>query len=533
MSAARGTDYDVLVVGAGIGGIYACHRLTDIGLRVLGVEGADDVGGVWFHNRYPGARVDLEGLWYCYHDADLYREWQWTERYPAQPELQRYLSHAADRWKVRDSFRFQTWLRAASWDEAGHRWLATLHTGETVSTRFLIMTTGQLSIARPPAFPGLEEFQGEWVQTANWPDPGPELDGRKIGIIGTSASGVQAIPHLARAAEQLTAFQRTPHYVAPAHNRPLDPERIAQHVARVDRLWAEVIAHPGGTDIPLPAGPAADFDEAQRAALLDARWAYGAHAMTTVFSDQSTDQAVNDIVAEYMRDKIRRTVNSAADAERMIPRAYPLGTHRMAVDIGYYETFNRDNVELVSLLENPIERITRTGVQLRDGHVELDLLVLATGFQPFVGALYQSHLSGVDGVPMAEHWQRGPMAYLGLLTTQFPNLFLPTGPGSPSVLANMFAGNEHHVELIVDLVTHMQANGHTKVEASAVEEERWKADLDRLSRPLLRYEFDNYMVHVNHDDGSRVFMPYPGGFNRYVEICEHRFAADHFGFEFS
>jgi cation diffusion facilitator CzcD-associated flavoprotein CzcO len=529
---AQQVDYDAVVVGAGIGGIYACHRLVDSGLSVLGIEGAADVGGVWFHNRYPGARVDLEGLWYCYHDPELYREWQWTERYPAQPELLRYLSHAADRWQVRDCFRFQTWLRAASWDEAGHRWMATLNTGQIVSARYLVMTTGQLTVARPPAFPGLEDFQGEWVTTAHWPEPGPHLDGRRIGIIGTSASGVQAIPHLARAAEHLTVFQRTPHYVAPAHNHPLDPERVAQHVGRADRLWAEVITHPGGTDLPLPTGPAADFDETQRTMLLDGAWAYGAHAMNTVFSDQGTDQAVNDIVAEYMRDKIRATVTSPVDAERLMPRAYPIGTHRLAVDIGYYESFNRDNVDLVSLLENPIERITRSGVQLRDGHVDLDLLVLATGFQPFVGAIYHSHITGAGGVPMPTHWQHGPMAYLGLMTSEFPNLFLPTGPGSPSVLANMFAGNEHHVDLIVELVTHMQNHGHTKVEATADEEDRWKTEVDRLSRPLLRYGFDNYMVHVN-PDSSRVFMPYPGGFNRYVDICAQRFAADHLGFEFS
>jgi cation diffusion facilitator CzcD-associated flavoprotein CzcO len=527
------TDYDVIVVGAGIGGIYACHRLTDSGMSVLGIEGASSVGGVWYHNGYPGARVDLEGLWYCYHDPALYRDWKWTERYPAQPELLRYLNHAADRWDVRSRFQFRTWLRSADWDEAGHRWLATLDSGQRVSARFLIMTTGQLTVARPPVFPGLEDFDGEWVRTAHWPDPSPDLAGRRIGIVGTSASGVQAIPHLARAAEHLTVFQRTPHYVAPAHNGPLDPERIAQHVNRADRLWTEVIAHPGGTDLPLPAGPAADFDEAARRALLDARWAYGAHAMTSVFTDQGTDLAVNEIVAEYMRDKIRATVSAPSDAERLIPRAYPVGTHRLAVDVGYYETFNNANVDLVSLLENPIERVTRTGIQLREGHVELDLLILATGFQPFVGALYQSHLSGVGEVPMATHWERGPMAYLGLMTNEFPNLFMPTGPGSPSVLANMFAGNEHHVELIVDLIEHMAASGHTRVEAAVEDEQRWKAEMDRLARPLLRYEVNNYMVHVNDDDGSRVFMPYPGGFNRYVETCERVVDEGYRGFEFA
>ncbi|HUA94950.1 MAG TPA: NAD(P)/FAD-dependent oxidoreductase, partial [Acidimicrobiales bacterium] len=381
--------------------------------------------------------------------------------------------------------------------------------------------------------PGLSDFTGEVVRTAHWPEPGPVLDGRRIGLIGTSASGVQSAPHLAEAAAHLTIFQRTPHYSAPAHNVMLDPARIDAHLARAETLWEEIVAHPGGTDIPLPAGRARNFTAAEQLEILEARWAYGAHALGSVFTDQGTDAEVNEIVASYVRGKIAEKIGTKELAERVMPTAYPIGTHRLAVDVSYYETFNRDNVTLVSLLDDPIDRIVPTGVRLRSGRVvELDLLVLATGFHSITGALYAATLTGVAGVALRDHWARGPMAYLGLMTRGFPNLFLPTGPGSPSVLANMFADNEQHIDLAAGVIEHMAAQGFTTVQPTAEAEEWWRQEMRAVSEPLLRYRVDNYMVHVNADDQSRVFMPYPGGFDRFVRACDEVVAAGFEGFEF-
>ena len=523
---------DVVVVGAGIGGIYATHRFVQCGLSVIGIEGASDVGGVWYHNRYPGARVDLEGLHYCYHDPEIYREWEWKERYPGQPELLSYLNFAADKWDIRRYFRFDTWVTGAHWDPDQGCYEVTTHRGDVIHGRFLVMASGPLSAARMPNIPGLEDFRGEVIRTAHWPTHEVNLRDKRIGIIGTSASGVQAIPHLAEAASHLYVFQRTAHYSAPAHNGPLPEERQADFKRRAEHLWEELSRHPGGTDIPMAVGPAANFTPSEQQALLEERWAYGGHTMASVFTDQGFDWEANGVVAEFFRSKIRQTVKTRKVAELLMPRAYPVGTHRLCVDVNYYETYNRDNVTLVSLLENPIDHFTDTGVQTADSFIELDVLILATGFIAITGALFNANITDGKGVSLREHWQRGPHTYLGLTTRGFPNLFLLTGPGSPSVLANMFADNEQHVEYLVSLFAYMAERGYHRVEPTDEAQVGWMRFVDDAASRMLRYQVTNYMLHENADDGSKVFMPYPGGFDRYVQLC-NEIASDNWrGFDF-
>jgi len=523
---------DVVVVGAGIAGIAATHRLQQAGLSVLGLEKADGVGGVWYHNRYPGARVDLEGIYYSYFDPQLYREWQWKDRYPGQPELLAYLNFAADRWDVKRLYQFNTTMTGAQWDATDHRYTVTTDTGLTVRTRFLVMATGPLSQPRQPNFPGLDTFQGEWHLTAQWPREPVAVAGRRVGVVGTSATGVQVIPILAEQAEHLTVFQRTPNYSVPAHNGPADPQRHAEHVARIDQLWQEVLKHPGGTDLPLAVAPTTQLTPEERQAILDERWAYGGHAMQSVFTDQGVDPAANEIIAEYVRAKVRELVHDPVLAEKLTPRSYPFGTRRLCVDTNYYQTFNRDNVTLVDLREDPIETFTPKGIRTRSGEVELDLVVFATGFLPFTGSLYPANIRNECGEGLPQFWARGPRTFLGLMVHGLPNMFLLTGPGSPSVLANFFPSATHQAELLATVFAHMAEHGYTRVEASEEAQAQWSEHCAEVAAPTLRLKTENYMVHVN-DDGSRVFIPYYGGFDRYVRACAEVEANGLRGFEFA
>jgi cyclohexanone monooxygenase len=524
-------DVDAIVVGAGIGGVYAVHKLRQLGVSVVGLEGSGGVGGVWYHNRYPGARTDLEALWYSWHVPDIQRAWRWSERYPAQPELLAYIEFAADLWGVRDHFRFDTWVRSASWDDDARTWTVHVDGGAALTCRWLVLSTGALSHAREPAIAGVDDFDGLLLRTAHWPHRPPALAGKRIGIVGTASTGVQAVTHLAEVAAHLYVLQRTPHYSAPAQNHPLDDDLMAAHAARADTMWAEVKASRSGTAIPPPPGPAKEFGDEERRALLDARWAFGGHAMTSVFSDQGVDVDVSELVAEFVREKIKAKVHTAALCQRVLPGAYPLGVRRLAVDTGYYEALGRDNVTLVSLWENPIERIVPGGVQLHDGRLDLDVLVLATGFDAITGAFDAIDITGVGGTTLRQHWRRGPMAHLGLMTSGFPNLFLETGPGSTAGMSNLFPCSQHHGEVIADMVGYMVDHDLTRVEPSAEAEDWWRQEVAVAATGILRNRFDNQLIYVDPDDQRRTFMSYAGGFGRYVQIWEETADAGYKGFD--
>lgn len=526
-------DVDVVVVGAGMGGIYAVHRFTSEGLTVAGFEGAPDVGGVWYHNRYPGARVDVESYDYCFFfDPELYRDWKWTERYPAQPEILAYLNHVTDRYDVRRHFTFDTWVDGAQWDASANLYRISTDTGEVITTRYLVMTTGQLSKARKPGFAGLDDFEGEWVQTSHWPERQVQLEGRRVGVVGTGSSGSQAITEIARHAEHLHVFQRTPNYGIPARNGPLDQEKYAQYAEHVEEGWAEILAHPAAARLPMFEGMSTEFTPDLQQELLEKRWAIGGQAINATFLDQGRDRAANDLVANFVRDKVREIVQDPELAEKLVPDAYPIGTRRLAVTTDYYETYNRDNVTLVDVRETPIERITPKGILTSDGtEHELDLIVFALGFNAFTGALDNANIRNEEGKQPSDYWKRGPKTYLGLMTHGFPNLFIVTGPGSPSVLANMIVDNVQHADFIADLLLHMKSHGYVRVEPQEDAQEEWSAHVQEVA-PAIRLATDNYMVHVN-DDGSRIFMPYAGGFNRYLQAVEKVVANEYEGFDLS
>jgi cation diffusion facilitator CzcD-associated flavoprotein CzcO len=507
--------FDVIVVGAGPGGIYAVHRFAQLGLTVLGIEAGGGVGGVWYHNRYPGARVDVDSLEYSYQFSPaIARRWRWTERYAAQPELAAYFDLVADNLNVRRRFLFNTRVASAAWEPARRAWHISTDSRLSLSCRYLIMATGNLSAARRPDFAGLDRFRGQLVQSSHWPEEEVSLGAKRVGVIGTGSSGVQVATALASQVGQLYVFQRTANYSVPAQNRVLDGS--IQKV-RAERLAAErqvLLARPAGTSILRPEHPADYYSPAEQQALLERQWVHGGQGMNAVFSDQGVDPAVNQIVSEFARNKIRETVKDQDLAEALCPR-YPIGTRRLILDTGYYEIFNQDNVTLVNLASDPLLDVTASGLRTRSRLYELDVIVCALGFKAFSGALNEAGIANQDGVTFAEAWSEGPRTLLGLMSRQFPNLFLPTGAGSPSVLVNMILLNEFHMDWIADCISYLEERGLSTIVPTEEGEELWTAEVAEISAQLLRRQVDNYMVHVNQD-GSRVFMPYAGGLDRYV-----------------
>lgn len=525
--------YDVVVVGGGTGGIYAVHQFTEQGLSVLGIEAAPDVGGVWYHNAYPGARVDLESYYYCYmFDPDLYREWKWSDRYASQSELLAYLNHVADKYDIRRHYRFNTWMNGATWDPERSFYTVTTDSGDAFTCRYLVLTAGQLSSPRDPDFEGLEDFRGERVQTSRWPRIPIEFRDRRVGVIGTGSSGVQVVTELSDKVEHLYVFQRTAHYSVPAHNGPMDREFYDQLGSRVHDTWGRILRTKTGTLAPPVLGKASDYDEAEQQRLLEERWAFGGQSMIALFADQGTDHEANTVVSEFVRAKIRDRVNDPEVAEKLVP-TYPIGVRRVAVDTGYYESFNRENVTLVDVKADPIKCITPTGIQTQSARYDLDVIIFAIGFVAFFGPLDQANVRNEYGKTPRDGWTRGPQTYLGLMTSGFPNLFLITGPGATGVLANVNATNVQQLDFVADMIRYMKRSGYVRVEADEDAQRVWTDHVNEVSEAMIRRQVDNYMVHVNHDDNTRIFMPYAAGFDRYVKHCDDVIAASWRGFNFS
>ena len=507
-------EFDVVVVGAGLGGIYATYRMHQLGFRTLCLEAACGIGGVWHHNRYPGARVDVESVDYCYQfDEDLYRSWQWSERFAAQPEILNYLNHAVDFLGIRHLIRLNTRMESARWmpEESVYSVVAG---GLELRTRFLVMATGNLSQPRVPDIPGLSAFRNPWVVTSAWPDAPVEVRGKRVGVLGTGSSGVQVVAAIASEVAELTVFQRTPNYSVPARNgRTAQSGREGRKVAEVrDELWQQpnpVLAfHPGR--------PMATYSPEDRLARLEEQWAAGAHEMALAFSDQATDAGVNQVVSDFVREKIRQVVADPDVAEALCPLDHPIGTRRLIIDTGYYECFNRANVHLVDLRQEPLLGFTGDGLETASREYELDLMVFATGFDAFTGSLVAANVSNDAGDTLCADWDEGPRTFFGLMSDRFPNLFFLTGPGSPSVLANLFPGNELHVEWVGELLEHMREAGLATVVPTSASVEAWGAVVARAAEGLLRVGVSNYMVHVA-PSGRRVFMPWAGGFGNYAE----------------
>jgi cyclohexanone monooxygenase len=523
---------DAVIVGAGFAGLYMLHRLRGIGLSARVVEAAGGVGGTWYWNRYPGARCDIESLEYQYgFDDELPREWKWTERYATQPEILAYLNHVADRFDLRRDIQLETRVTKARFDEADVRWEIETDRGDRFSARFCIMATGCLSAPKKPDFKGLDSFEGEWYHTGNWPHEGVDFTGKRVGVVGTGSSAIQAIPLIARQAQHLTVFQRTANFSVPAHNGPIDPayersmtERYAETRARARQSRVGILA---GTpnDQPALATP-----EAARREEFETRWRQGGFAIAGAFSDLMINEAANETAAEFVRSKIRETVKDPATAELLCPKDYPFATKRLCVDTEYFETFNRDNVSLVDIKRAPIEEITATGLRTQDAEYELDCLVFATGFDAMTGALLAIDIRGRGDARLDEKWAAGPRSYLGLQMAGFPNLFMITGPGSPSVLANMAVAIEQHVDWIADCAEYLLEHGMRTIEATVEAEDAWVEHVNAVANFTLFPRANSWYVGANVPGKPRVFMPYVGGLNTYVQKCDQVVANGYEGF---
>ncbi len=528
-----GADPDVVVVGAGFAGMYLLHRLRGLGLTVQVIEAAADVGGTWWWNRYPGARCDIESMDYSYSfSPELEQEWDWTERYATQPEILAYANHVADRFDLRRDIRFETRVTAATWDAASARWSVETDAGDRVDARFLVMAVGCLSAAKLPEIDGIESFSGPTYHTGRWPHEGVDVSGQRVGVIGTGSSGIQSIPLLAEQAEHLTVFQRTPNFAVPAKNAPLDPEFVAERKAnyRAHRETLRTLTR-GGVVVAEPTESASQVDDATREARFEAGWESGQlFGLLGSFDDLMLDRESNAKAVDFTRRRIAEIVDDPVVAERLSPSTYPFGAKRVCLDTGYYATYNRSNVDLVDLQETPIEAITPVGVRTTDREYELDVLVFATGFDAMTGALLAPDIRGVGGQLLRDAWSAGPRTYLGLASAGFPNLFMITGPGSPSVLTNMLVSIEQHVEWVTDCIETMDREGWATIEPELAAQDEWVDHVNELASYTLFGEGNSWYLGANVPGKPRVFMPYLGGVAGYRQICDGVVADGYRGF---
>jgi cyclohexanone monooxygenase len=523
---------DAVVVGAGFAGLYAHHRLRRLGLSIRGFEGAADVGGTWWWNRYPGARCDVESMDYSYSFShELEQNWTWSERYATQPEILRYVNHVADRFDLRRDIQFETRVTAATWDEAAQRWGVVTDRGDRVSAQFCIMATGCLSEAKQPEIDGIDTFGGDIFHTGRWPHEGVDFSGLRVGVIGTGSSGIQSIPVIARQAAHVTVFQRTPNFTMPAKNAPLDPEAIRARKARAREHRQAMRESRAGVVVPMPEDSALRVDDEAREAQFEKAWESGTlYGMVAAFNDLLVDRDANDTAAAYVRARISEVVDDPEVAERLSPRNHPFGTKRPCLDTDYYVTYNRDNVTLVDVRSTPIAAITPTGIRTATDEFAVDAIVFATGFDAMTGPLLRPDITGAGGVKLRDKWAGGPRTYLGIATAGFPNLFTITGPGSPSVLVNMLVAIEQHVDWVGDCISYLRTRHLASIDATAEAEDDWVDHVNAVANLTLFPTANSWYMGANVPGKPRVFMPYIGGLPRYTETCDAVAADDYRGF---
>ena len=531
-------NYDVVVVGAGFSGMYLVKKLRDLGLNFVILEQGGDVGGTWYWNRYPGARCDIPTVEYSYSfDKELEQSWDWQELMAAQPEILTYANQVADNYDLRDAMRFNTRVASADFDESENSWTVVTDTGDEYLARYFIMATGCLSVPNWPDIEGREDYAGRTIHTGLWPHEKVDFTGLRVGIIGTGSSAVQSIPEIAKTAKELKVFQRTPVYTFPAGNHPLDDDFRADIKARYEDIRETQRGSLGGMAMfgvmgrlqEVGTEKIADCSEEER----EQRLVEEGLPSLRRYADVGLDLEANEMACDLYRRHIADIIDDPETAKALMPRGYPMGCKRQVVDIGYYEAFNRDNVSLIDLREDPIERINESGVCTAGGQHDVDVLIYATGFDAMTGAINNVSITGRSGTKLKDKWENGPRSYLGLQIAGFPNLFTVTGPGSPSVLSNMLVSIEQHCDWITDCIHHLNSNGLNTIEAEQQAEDQWVkhvfevADGTMLTAPSC----SSWYLGVNIPGKPRVFMPYVGGVGNYRAKCSSVAANGYEGFK--
>ena len=530
------TELDALVIGAGFAGLYQLLCLRDhLGLSARALEAGGGVGGTWYWNRYPGARCDSEShvYWYTF-SSELMQEWEWSERYPGQAEILRYLNFVADKFDLKRDIQFNSRVASAHYDEAANRWCVRTEQGELFVAKFLVTAVGCLSTANVPKISGLRDFKGTWYHTGHWPHEGVDFTGKRVGMIGTGSTGIQAAPVIAAQAKHLTVFQRTANYSVPARNVPLTPD-FKQYVKR-NAAEIRAITHDtyNGMGFRVEDRKAVETSPEEREKIYNAAWERGGLQFRATFQDMLISKEANDTAADFIKRKIRSIVKDPKTAAILSDIDHPYAAKRPPIDTNYFETYNRPNVSLVDVRAAPIERISSAGICTTEAEYPVDIIVFATGFDAMTGPLLRMDIRGRDGVALKDVWEAGPRNYLGLQIAGFPNLFTITGPGSPSVLCNMPVAIEQHADWIANCIDYMRAKGLERIEPSPEAVESWVAEVNEVaSRTLLPMAKHSWYLGANIPGKPRVFMPYAGGMIRYREVCENVAARDYEGFALS
>ena len=533
---------DVVIVGAGFAGMYMLHKVRKLGLSAVVFEAGNDVGGTWYWNRYPGARCDAESLAYSFSfSPELEQQWEWSERYAPQPEILEYARHVSHRFDLRKDIRFETRVTLAHYQDDSQKWQIKTDQGDSVVANFCVMATGCLSVPQLPEIPGIQDFNGNLYQASMWPHEPVNFKNQRVGIIGTGSSGIQAIPVIANEAKHLTVFQRTPNFSVPAKNKQLDQNWVKEfkknyrahrenHKHAIGAGFGDLTIEP--REGPIEPTLRSQISDEEATEILEEAWKTGGAKFMGAITDQLMDEQANQFAKEFVHRKIRETVRDEETANLLCPDNHPIGTRRICVDIGYYETYNRKNVSLISVKENAIDKITSNGVMVNGEVTKIDTLVLATGFDAMTGALLNMDIRGKGGLKLSDKWLAGPRSYLGMVVSDFPNLFTITGPGSPSVLSNMIVSIEQHVDWMVDCLKYMKDMDLTVFEAEPHSEDKWVSHVNEAADMTLFPQGGSWYLGANVKGKPRIFMPYAAGVGVYREICDQVTAKGYEGFKF-
>ncbi|GAA4702264.1 NAD(P)/FAD-dependent oxidoreductase [Pseudonocardia yuanmonensis] len=529
-----GTEVDAVVVGAGFSGLYMLRRLRDLGLSARAFEAGSDVGGTWYWNRYPGARSDSDSHVYCFSDRfdeKMLAEWEWTERYPAQPEILRYLQWVSEKQDLRGNITFQARVTAARYDEARNRWDITTDGGETVSACYFIPAVGLLSKPNIPKFPGLDRFEGQWFHTAQTPREGVDVQGKRVAVIGNGATAVQVVPVIAQQAEHVYAFTRNPYHSLPARNHRLDAEDWSEIHAHHKEIWAKARDNFGGFPYADFKGMGSDFTDDERQQIFEEGWRKGGFPLAfSTFADVLANRDTNDQFMDFLRSKISTLVRDPQVAEQLTP-SDPFCTKRPPLEHGYYSAFNRGNISLVNMKNSPIAEITPTGIRTADAEYEVDVIILATGFDAFTGSMLDLDIQGRGGLGLREKWADGPRDYLALMVHGFPNMFmLYCGPFNPAILTNAPTLIEQQGEWVAACLQHMREQGYDYIEPRQDAEDAFVQLHQDTANATLIPETESWWTGTNIEGKPRMLLSWCGGFPAYRQLCDD--AAERYdGFE--